>query len=111
MTPLPRRGHLYWVDLDKRRPALVVSPDVRNARASDVIVIPCTTVLRPSPTHVHLRRGEAGLPFASMLKCEQITTLVQSDIDGEALGEALSGPKMMEVERCVLRAIGVFVPM
>lgn len=110
MVPL-RRAHLYWARLDKRRPVLVVSPDVRNARANDVIVVPCSTVLRPSPTHVTVRRGEGGLPFASVLKCEQITTLPQSDLDDEALGGALSGARMMEVERCVLRAIGVFVPL
>ena len=35
-----RRGYLYWVSLDKRRPALLLSPDVRNDEARDVIVIP-----------------------------------------------------------------------
>jgi mRNA-degrading endonuclease toxin of MazEF toxin-antitoxin module len=34
-----RRGYLYWVSLDKRRPALLLSPDVRNDKARDVIVI------------------------------------------------------------------------
>ncbi|MBW2462825.1 MAG: type II toxin-antitoxin system PemK/MazF family toxin, partial [Deltaproteobacteria bacterium] len=47
-----RRGHLYWAMLDKRRPVLVISPDYRNERASDVLVIPLTTRLRDAPTHV-----------------------------------------------------------
>ena len=34
----PRHGHLCWVSLDKRRPALVLSPDYRDEHADDVIV-------------------------------------------------------------------------
>ena len=103
------RGHLYWVHLDKRRPALVVSPNARNERATDAIVVPCTTQLRPAPTHVHLRQGEGGAPEDSVLKCEQITTLHQDDIDIEngPLGGTLSRARLAAVERAVLRAIGV----
>jgi mRNA-degrading endonuclease toxin of MazEF toxin-antitoxin module len=32
--------------MDKRRPVLVISPDYRNERASDVIVVPATTTVR-----------------------------------------------------------------
>ena len=106
----PDRGRLYWVRLDKRRPALVLSPNYRNERASDVIVIPCSTVVRAAPTHVLLRRHEGGVPSASVLKCEQITTLPRSDLELEPLGPSLGARRMAEVERAVLRAIGVPVP-
>lgn len=102
-----KRGHVYWARLDKRRPVLVLSLDARNTRANDVIVIPCSTTLREAPTHVRLRRGEGGVPDACMLKCEQITTLPQDDIDPVPLGPPLEPPRLTEVERCVLRAIGV----
>lgn len=111
MTGKLHRGVLYWAQLDKRRPVLVLSPDVRNQRASDVIVVPCSTVLRPAPTHVALRKREGGVLEASMLKCEQVTTLHQSDVAGPALGGLLSPARMAEVERAVLRAIGVPVPL
>ena len=107
----PRRGCLYWVSLDKRRPALVVSPDYRNAHASDVIVVPCSTRLRPAPTHVLLGRGQGGLAESSVLKCEQITTLAKVDVHGRPLGNPLPMAVMGAVERAVLRAIGVPVPM
>ena len=107
----PRRGHLYWVNLDKRRPALVLSPDYRNQYASDVIVVPCSTRLRPAPTHVMLRRGQGGLAESSILKCEQITTLSKADVHERALGKALPTTILRAVERAVLRAIGVPVPM
>jgi mRNA-degrading endonuclease toxin of MazEF toxin-antitoxin module len=107
----PRRGHLYWVNLDKRRPALVLSPDYRNLRAGDVIVVPCSSRLRPAPTHVMLRRGQGGLTENSVLKCEQITTLSKGDVHGGALGKALPTTILLEVERAVLRAMGVPVPL
>ena len=103
----PRRGCLYWVSLDKRRPALVLSPDYRNERASDVIVIPCSTRLHPAPTHVMLRHGQGGLAGNSVLKCEQITTIAKADVHGPALGKPLPTTVLGAVERAVLRAIGV----
>ena len=106
-----RRGFLYLVRLDKLRPALVISPDVRNALATDVIVIPCTTTLSIAPTHVRLRRGEGGVSASSILKCEQITTLHQEDVRWQPLGAPLSPKRLFEIERCVLRAIGVPVPL
>jgi mRNA-degrading endonuclease toxin of MazEF toxin-antitoxin module len=104
-----RRGHLYWAHVpdDKRRPVLVVSPEERNTRALDAIVVPLTTVVREGPWHVHLRRGEGGAPHASVLKCEQVTTLRTARIDDQPLGPALTPPRMAEVERGILRAIGV----
>ena len=106
-----RRGCLYWGHLDKRRPVLVISADVRNEKANDVIVIPCTSVLRPSPTHVLLRPGEGGISVPSMLKCEQIVTLPKGDIGTDRLGARLSDGRIREVEVGVLRAIGIPVPL
>jgi len=105
----PRRGYLYWVELDKRRPALIVSPDYRNELARDVIVVPCSTTLRLAPTHVMLRRGEGGVDHRSVLKCEQVTTLHQDDVGRAPLGDQLSQQRMAEVERAILRAIGVAI--
>lgn len=106
-----RRGYLYLAHLDKLRPVLVLSSDVRNELASDVIVVPCSTRLSIAPTHVRLRRGEGGLSAASVLKCEQITTLHKDDVRRQPLGSPLGGNRIAEVERAVLRAIGVPVPL
>jgi mRNA-degrading endonuclease toxin of MazEF toxin-antitoxin module len=102
-----RRGHLYWANLDKRRPALVISIDARNEHANDVIVIPCSTTLRDGPTHVRLGRTEGGALQSCVLKCEQITTVARADVDAFPMGAALSGARLREVERAVARAIGV----
>ena len=106
-TRVQKRGHLYWAEMEKRRPVLVVSVDARNERANDLIVVPCSTTMREAPTHVRLARGEGGLPRDSVLKCEQITTLRMQDVDLVPLGPALGAGRMAAVERGVLRAIGI----
>jgi len=103
----PRRGRLYWARLDKRRAVLVISTDVRNEHANDVIVVPCSTRMRDGPTHIRLRRGEGGLPTRSVLKCEQITTLPRDLLGPRPLGGPLSARRLAAVEQALLRAIGV----
>lgn len=108
----PKRGHIYWVRIPgepgaKRRPALVVSPDVRNRLASDVIVVPVSSVVRDAPTHVRLRTREGGLPRESVAKCEQITTLRRDRLGSRPIGSHLAPARMVEVEKAILRAIGL----
>ena len=115
MTPediYPKRGHLYWVRIPgepgaKRRPALVVSPNVRNRLASDVIVVPVSSVVHDAPTHIRLRAREGGLPRSSVAKCEQITTLRRDRLASQPIGGHLAPARMVEVEKAILRAIGV----
>ncbi len=116
MSEFPRRGCLYWVRIPaepgrKRRPALVISIDVRNRLASDVLVIPCSTTERPAPTHVRLRKGHGGLDRRSVLKREQITTLPKDYLLPTALGGPLPQRILEQVEVGVLRAIGVPIGM
>jgi mRNA-degrading endonuclease toxin of MazEF toxin-antitoxin module len=105
-----RRGRLHWAEMEKRRPVLILSPESRNDLASDLIVVPCSTVLRGGPWHVRLARGEGGLTRPSVLLCEQITTLLKRRVDPEPLGLPLSMSRMAEVERAVLLAIGIIEP-
>src|SRR5207247_9973596 len=86
-----RRAHLDSVRIadapgSKRRPALVVSPDIRKRLASAVIVIPVSSVLREAPTHVRLRAREAGLDRPSVAKCDQITTLRRDRLAARPIG-------------------------
>jgi len=85
----------------------VISVDGRNRLADDVLVIPASTTLRVAPTHVRLRKGTGGMRKDSVLKCEQITTLPKRLLSPSALGGPLSAGLLEEVERGVLRAIGV----
>lgn len=108
----PVRAHLYWVRVPdepggKRRPALVVSPDARNRLAADVIVVPISSVIREAPTHVRLRKREGGLRRPSVAKCEQITTLRRDQLQPRPIGGPLSEARMIDVEKAILRALGV----
>jgi mRNA interferase MazF len=109
----PRRGEIYLVKLPghpsdiKNRPALVVSLDVWNRLADDVIVVPLSTTLHPAPTHVELPAGEGGLKETSMAKCEQVTTLDKSFLIRGPFAGTINPFLMREIEKAVQRAIGI----
>ena len=109
----PRRGEIYLVKLPghpsdpKDRPALIVSLDVRNRLANDVIVVPLSTTLRSAPTHVELPAGEGGLKQTSMAKCEQATTLDKSFLIRGPFAGMISPFLMGEIEKAIQRAIGI----
>lgn len=113
----PLCGEIYLVRLPghpsdaKDRPALVVSMDIRNRLANDVIVVPLSTTLRPAPTHVFLPAGEGGLKEASMAKCEQVTTLDKSFLIRGPFAGTISSSLMREIERAIRRAIGIALPL
>ncbi len=113
MIEYPKRGELYLVKLPskpkdaKNRPALVVSLDIRNKLANDIIVVPLSTNLRPSPTHVLLQKGEGGLSKASMIECEQVTTIDKALLIKGPFAGRISDKKMKEIEKAISIAIGV----
>src|SRR3990167_5655057 len=112
MIEYPKRGEIYLVNLPskpkdiKNRPALVVSLDIRNELASDILVVPLSTNLRPSPTHVLLQEGEGGLLKKSMAKCEQITTIDKSLLFKGPFANRISEERMKEIEKAITIAIG-----
>jgi len=81
-----RQGEVYWLHFGPaegsapagRRPALVVQHDRFNRSAiSTTVVVAVTSNVRLSamPGNVRLRRGEAGLPRASVVNVSQIRTI------------------------------------
>jgi len=112
----PKRGEIHWAKIPgqpgdtKERPVLIVSGDSRNQFADDVIVVPLSTTLRQAPTHVYLPAGSGGLSQASMAKCELVTTLDKIFLIRGPLGGVITAAQMREVEKAIMRAIGVVVP-
>ena len=110
MGPFPRRGEMWLVEFPddpKLRPALIVSPDVRNELANSVLAVPVTTNLRPAPTHVLLPVGQGGLAHDSVARCENVSYLHKSRLARGPLAGAISAALMSEVERCLLRSVGI----
>ena len=103
------RGMVYWVELpgDKRRPALIISPLVRNQAASTVLVAPISSQLRFGPWHVALRAGEAGLAKASVVKCEDLQPVRRELFNPRPLGGPITAERMRDVEAALLSALGV----
>jgi mRNA interferase MazF len=73
----PRRDEVWLVSLDptqgvemqKRRPCVVVSPDEMNRHLRTVVIAPMTTVMRPYPTRVPIRfQGKHGQVVLDQLR-------------------------------------------
>src|SRR2546423_12056695 len=110
MAAFPRRGEVWLVEFPddpKQRPALIVSPDVRNELANSVLAVPLTTNLRPAPTHVPLPAGAGGLAHDSVARCENVSYLHKSRLARGPLGAAMAAAVMQEIERCLLRSFGI----
>jgi mRNA-degrading endonuclease toxin of MazEF toxin-antitoxin module len=110
MSTFPRRGEIWLVEFPddpKSRPALIVSPDVRNELANSVLAVPVTTNLRPAPTHVLLPAGQGGLKHDSMARCENVSYLHKSRLNRGPLAGMVSPSLMGEIDRCLLRSLGM----
>ena len=101
----PRRGEVYFVRLDKNRPALVISADALNRSALDVCIVPITTVERPKfSLRVHVKPGEGGLSRDSWVKCDQVTTLEKNLLIYPPAGR-LAGETLKNIEQSIKLAL------
>src|SRR3954454_7371673 len=110
MARLPRRAEVWLFDFPddpKSRPALIVSTDARNEFANSVLAVPVTTNLRAAPTHVPLPARQGGLAHDSMARCENVSYLHKSRLTRGPLAGPISPALMREVERCLLRSLGI----
>lgn len=72
----PKRGEVYWLRLDKSRPALIISNDSLNRHALDVCIVPITSVQHVRfALRVAIPAGDGGLVRNSWAKCDQVATV------------------------------------
>ncbi len=93
-------------DPHQPRPALVVSADIRNRLADDVMVVPIFSQGAEGPTHVRLERGVGGLKKDGVLFCEELTTLDRDFLSRGPWGPPVHGDVLTSVIRAVRRALG-----
>ena len=79
---LPRRGEVWWVRVDKRRPAVVVQTDhVREPRVRSFLVVPLTSRvhLEGLPGNVRLERRATRLSKNSVANVYDVQKVLRSD--------------------------------
>ena len=89
------RGDIYWADLDPtqgreqagRRPVLILSEDVFNARSGTVIAVALTSQEPQTGFPLTMEIVGTGLPKRSWVKISQIRTLSTQRL-GQKLGSA-----------------------
>lgn len=116
--PQPKRGEIWFVKFPSDppeknpRPVVIVSVDARNQhpRAETVLVVPLSTTLRDSPTHIRLQPGETGLGEACDIQAENISTIRKQTLQpSRSTLRRLGESALREIARSVVRAMG-FVP-
>jgi mRNA interferase MazF len=111
----PRRGEIYWVNLDpvvgseiaKTRPCIVISNDVGNQYAPRVIVAPITSqnLGHVYPFEVRVSAEEGGLDRESKVLLDQIRTVDKRRL-GDRIGE-LSDEYMAHVSQAIRLSLAV----
>lgn len=78
------RGDIWLVSLDPSkgreqagtRPALIMSVDIFNHGAADLVVaVPITSKAKGIPVHIEIKQPEGGLTVTSYAKCEDIRSI------------------------------------
>ncbi len=87
----------------------VVSIEPRNRYGQDVLIIPFSTSPKRYETHLELAPGETGLPERSIAKCENITVLDKSLLEGRPPVSArrLSESRIRQMADLVAVAMGI----
>ncbi|MEG4576490.1 type II toxin-antitoxin system PemK/MazF family toxin [Microcoleus sp. N3A4] len=111
----PRQGEIYLsralrqLGDTKKRPVVVVSPDIRNEFTDSVIVVPFTSNLAgvENPTRVLIPAGEGGLQADSLAVCENVSALRQTFLEQGPYGQ-LSADVLARIQRGIQVSIGIY---
>ena len=99
-----RRGELWWADLDKRRPVLLLSRDEAYEIRGLVTVAPVTSKARNLSVEVRIGKRE-GLPKPCVINLDTITTIPKRSLAERIV--ALSGDRMSAVDDALKFALGL----
>jgi mRNA interferase MazF len=115
VSTYPRQGEIYLIKAlkplgdTKKRPAVVVSNNIRNELKASVLVIPFTSDLTSgeTPTRILIRAGEGGLEADSLALCDNISAVAKAHLDRGLYGE-ISPESLSRIQRGIQIAIGLF---
>lgn len=111
-----RRGEVWSAqtpgqphDPHQPRPVLIISDDVRNSLADDVLVVPAFSRGRLGPTRVALTAGQGGIAHDSVLFCEEISCLHEDFLCAGPMGPPAPRAILGEVVKAIRRSVGEVV--
>lgn len=99
-----RRGEIWWANVDKRRPVVLVSRQEAYAIRALVIVVPATTRVRNYAVELKVGARE-GLPRDCVINCDWLVTLPKVDLLERA--GVLSGAKLSALGETLRFALGL----
>ena len=99
-----KRGEVWWANIDKKRPVVLLSRDEAYGVRAMVIVAPATTTLRGYAVEVKVGRRE-GLPRDCVVNCDWLVTVPKADLVARA--GALSAAKRRQLDDALRFALGL----
>lgn len=99
-----KRGEIWWADVDKRRPVVLLSRDEAYAVRTLVVVAPVSTTIRGFAVEVRVGKAE-GLPRQGVVNCDYLVTLPKIDLVERA--GVLSGAKLRQLDEALSFALGL----
>ena len=95
---------MWWADVDKRRPVVLVSRQEAYEVRALVIVAPATTNVRGYAVELKLGRRE-GLPRDCGVNCDWLVTIPKADLIERA--GVLSTARLRELDDALRFALGL----
>jgi mRNA interferase MazF len=90
---MPSQGEIWWAELDKRRPVLIVSRSETVAVLQRLVVAPVTRTVRGIPTEIPLGVQE-GLPVDCVASFDNLQVVLRRTLTDHA-GQLRDGGRHM----------------
>lgn len=111
----PRQGQVYLIKAlrslgdTKKRPAVVVSMDLRNELSRTVLVVPFTSDIGSgeTPTRILVPVGEGGLKSDSLAICDNILAVRKPYLEQGSYGQ-VSERLLRRIQAGIQIAIGIY---
>jgi mRNA interferase MazF len=111
----PRQGEIYLIQAlkiigdTKKRPAVVVSIDIRNQLSRTVLVVPFTSDLTSgeTATRILLLAGEGGLLQDSLAVCDNVLAVRKLFLEQGPYG-SISPDSLRRIQEGIQVAIGIY---
>jgi len=115
MVSQPRRGEVYWADLEPvlgseqggKRPVIVVQNDIGNRYSATTVIVPVTSSPAKSWYRVNVVLPEGVLPKPSVAKCSQMRTIDKRRLASGPVAR-LDDATMGRVNEALLISLGLF---